>query len=531
MTDSQASPTTTRNPSAPTRSPPPRRARAPPPTWSLPSWSPSSPGAWSARAGPPTTPRSPARSWPTCPSPRPRTSPRPSRAPARRSAPGPRRRSGSRAAVLLRFHDLVLARQAEVLDLIQLETGKARLHAHEEVQARRRRRPPLRAQGARLPEAQAAHGRRAHPDQGHRTAPAARGRRPDRALELPPGTVRRRRAARVRRGQRRGDEARHRDRADRAVGARPADRGGAARRGLPGRPRRGPGRRPRGRQARRLRLLHRLDPHRPRGRPGAPPPGWSASPSSWAARTRCWSCADADVEKAAAGAVRACFSSAGQLCISIERLYVHESIADAFLERFAARTKAMRLGTLARVRRGHGLARRRAPAGDRHPARRGGRRQGRHGSSRAAPPAPTSARYFYEPTILDGVEAPMAVCTEETFGPVVSVYRFRTRTRSIDRANGTPYGLNSSRLDEGRPPRPRGRGAAAHRHGQHQRGVRAGVRQRAVADGRHEGLRSRPPARLGGHPQVHRGPDRRPAARSCRWPRPSAWTTRSTRRS
>ncbi|MFB7504487.1 aldehyde dehydrogenase family protein, partial [Streptomyces broussonetiae] len=40
-----------------------------------------------------------------------------------------------RAAVLLRFHDLMLERQAEVLDLIQLETGKARLHAHEEVQA------------------------------------------------------------------------------------------------------------------------------------------------------------------------------------------------------------------------------------------------------------------------------------------------------------------------------------------------------------------------------------------------------------
>ncbi|WP_031083837.1 aldehyde dehydrogenase family protein, partial [Streptomyces sp. NRRL WC-3549] len=41
----------------------------------------------------------------------------------------------TRAAVLLRFHDLVLRRQSEVLDLIQLETGKARLHAHEEVQA------------------------------------------------------------------------------------------------------------------------------------------------------------------------------------------------------------------------------------------------------------------------------------------------------------------------------------------------------------------------------------------------------------
>ncbi len=54
---------------------------------------------------------------------------------------------------------------------------------------------------------------------------------------------------------------------------------------------------------------------------------------------------DADVEKAAAGAVRACFSSAGQLCISIERLYVHESIADDFVQRFATRTKAMRLGS------------------------------------------------------------------------------------------------------------------------------------------------------------------------------------------
>lgn len=53
---------------------------------------------------------------------------------------------------------------------------------------------------------------------------------------------------------------------------------------------------------------------------------------------------DADLEKAAAGAVRACFSSAGQLCISIERLYVHESIADDFVARFATRTRAMRLG-------------------------------------------------------------------------------------------------------------------------------------------------------------------------------------------
>ena len=80
---------------------------------------------------------------------------------------------------------------------------------------------------------------------------------------------------------------------------------------------------------------------------------------------------------------------------------------------------------------------------------------------------------FYEPTILDGVDAPMAVCTEETFGPVVSVYRFAsTRTRRSRCANDTAYGLNSSVWTRDTPARPRGRRAAAGRHGQHQRGVR-----------------------------------------------------------
>lgn len=51
---------------------------------------------------------------------------------------------------------------------------------------------------------------------------------------------------------------------------------------------------------------------------------------------------------------------------------------------------------------------------------------------------------FYEPTILEGVDTPMAVCTEETFGPVVSVYRFKDEDEVVDIANATPYGLNSS---------------------------------------------------------------------------------------
>ncbi|GAP53390.1 succinic semialdehyde dehydrogenase [Streptomyces azureus] len=152
---------------------------------------------------------------------------------------------------------------------------------------------------------------------------------------------------------------------------------------------------------------------------------------------------DADIEKAAAGAVRACFSSAGQLCISIERLYVHESVADAFLERFAARTKAMRLGTSLAYGADMGslVGERQLETVTRHveEAVAKGAKVLAGGVAR-----PDVGPYFFEPTILDGIATDMSVCTEETFGPVVSVYRFTNEDEVIERANATAYGLNSS---------------------------------------------------------------------------------------
>jgi succinate-semialdehyde dehydrogenase/glutarate-semialdehyde dehydrogenase len=59
-------------------------------------------------------------------------------------------------------------------------------------------------------------------------------------------------------------------------------------------------------------------------------------------------------------------------------------------------------------------------------------------------PRPDVGPLFFEPTILDGVGADSAVCTEETFGPVVSIYRFDSEAEAIEQANDTPYGLNSS---------------------------------------------------------------------------------------
>jgi succinate-semialdehyde dehydrogenase/glutarate-semialdehyde dehydrogenase len=153
--------------------------------------------------------------------------------------------------------------------------------------------------------------------------------------------------------------------------------------------------------------------------------------------------ADADLDKAAEGAVRACFSSAGQLCVSIERLYVAREVADAFLEKFVARTSALRLGNTLGwgADMGSLVSQRQLDTVTSHveEAVKNGARVLAGGQAR-----PDVGPLFYEPTILDGVDAASAVCTQETFGPVVSVYRFDSEDEAVAQANSTPYGLNSS---------------------------------------------------------------------------------------
>ncbi|GAA0692178.1 succinic semialdehyde dehydrogenase [Kitasatospora atroaurantiaca] len=153
--------------------------------------------------------------------------------------------------------------------------------------------------------------------------------------------------------------------------------------------------------------------------------------------------ADADLDKAAEGAVRACFSSAGQLCISIERLFVHRSVADDFLRRFAERTRALRLGggLAYGADMGSLVSERQLEVVTRHveEAVKGGAKVLAGGQAR-----PELGPLFFEPTILDGVTSEMSVCAEETFGPVVSVYRFDSEDEAVEAANATSYGLNSS---------------------------------------------------------------------------------------
>ncbi len=152
---------------------------------------------------------------------------------------------------------------------------------------------------------------------------------------------------------------------------------------------------------------------------------------------------DADLDRAAEAAVRDCFSNAGQLCVSMERLYAVDSVHDAFLDRFVERVRALRLGSeldygpdMGSLISARQLARVQAHVED---AVAKGATVLTGGRAR-----PDLGPYFYEPTVLTGVTEDMALCREETFGPVVSVRAVRDEDEAVARANDSAFGLNAS---------------------------------------------------------------------------------------
>jgi succinate-semialdehyde dehydrogenase/glutarate-semialdehyde dehydrogenase len=152
---------------------------------------------------------------------------------------------------------------------------------------------------------------------------------------------------------------------------------------------------------------------------------------------------DADLGRAVDGAVRACFSSSGQLCISIERMYVQDGVHDRFVPRFVEAVRAMRLGggydygydmgsltTRAQVETVRAHIEDAVARGATVLA--GGRAR------------PDLGPLFFEPTVLTDVPATARCFGQETFGPLVSIYRFSDIEDGIARANDTPYGLSAS---------------------------------------------------------------------------------------
>ncbi|TDE15743.1 succinic semialdehyde dehydrogenase [Jiangella asiatica] len=152
---------------------------------------------------------------------------------------------------------------------------------------------------------------------------------------------------------------------------------------------------------------------------------------------------DADLDRAAECAARACFSNAGQLCMSMERLYVAAPVRDAFLERFLDRVDSMRVGAAFDYSRDLGSLMSQAQldkvTAHVEDAAAKGARVLTGGRAR-----PDLGPWFHEPTVLDGVRPGMLAADVETFGPVVAVHTVGSDDEAIDQANNTPFGLNAS---------------------------------------------------------------------------------------
>lgn len=153
--------------------------------------------------------------------------------------------------------------------------------------------------------------------------------------------------------------------------------------------------------------------------------------------------ADANLNTFLESAIQGCFTSAGQLCISIERMFIHESIYDEFLAALVNRVNEIKLGAdlswnyevgslgseavASRVEKAVATA-----ISEGAVALTGGKRR------------PDIGPYVFEPTVLTGVTKDMKIYREEVFGPVVYVLPFKDDEEAIALANDSEYGLSAS---------------------------------------------------------------------------------------
>jgi succinate-semialdehyde dehydrogenase/glutarate-semialdehyde dehydrogenase len=152
--------------------------------------------------------------------------------------------------------------------------------------------------------------------------------------------------------------------------------------------------------------------------------------------------ADADIEVAAAHAVVARFTNAGQSCVNAKRFIVEQAVADRFVEAMAAKASELRCGDPTDLATGLG------------PLARGNLRTAIHDQversvARGArlltggQPVPGEG-FFYPPTLLDHVEPGMAAFDEETFGPAAAIVRAANAEAAVALANRTAFGLGAS---------------------------------------------------------------------------------------
>jgi succinate-semialdehyde dehydrogenase/glutarate-semialdehyde dehydrogenase len=150
---------------------------------------------------------------------------------------------------------------------------------------------------------------------------------------------------------------------------------------------------------------------------------------------------DADLDAAAEGAIISKYRNSGQTCVCANRIFVHDKVYDAFAAKFAEKVKALKVGqgTEAGVTQGPLIDAAALAKVEEHVADAkkggaklltGGKRHERGGT-------------FYEPTVIADASPAMKIFSEETFGPVAPLFRFKTDAEVVELANRTEYGLAS----------------------------------------------------------------------------------------
>jgi glyceraldehyde-3-phosphate dehydrogenase (NADP+) len=149
-------------------------------------------------------------------------------------------------------------------------------------------------------------------------------------------------------------------------------------------------------------------------------------------------CADADLDHALKSIVQGAFGNAGQSCISVQRVYVHESVADAFTNQLVKLAKSIAVGDPSNPRTIVG------PMIDEQAARKveSWIREATEGGARVLCGGGRTGAVL-EPTVLADVAPEMKVSCQEAFAPVVTVDKFSVFSEAVERVNASAYGLQA----------------------------------------------------------------------------------------
>lgn len=152
---------------------------------------------------------------------------------------------------------------------------------------------------------------------------------------------------------------------------------------------------------------------------------------------------DADLETALNVSVPTKFANAGQVCVTPDRFYVHESLHDAFVEGFVARARAIKLGDGLDPSVGMGPLINASRLSEIDGIVAGAVRAGAKVVAGGGRSSAFNVGHFFEPTVLSHVTDDMPVMAEENFGPIAAITRFRTDDEALERANACDMGLSA----------------------------------------------------------------------------------------